>query len=59
MIGNALRLAPDTRVIYPTCEQEFPLEQGFAEQAPEAVAAASAIRGLLRPPPDPAVRRLT
>jgi hypothetical protein len=41
MINDPLLLAPDTRVICPNCEQEFSLEQGFAKQALEAVAATS------------------
>jgi len=41
MISDSLLLAPDTRVICPNCEQEFSLEQGFAKQALEAVAASS------------------
>ena len=41
MISDPLLLAPDTRVTCPNCEQEFSLEQGFAKQALEAVAAAS------------------
>jgi hypothetical protein len=41
MINDPLLLAPATRVICPNCEQEFSLEQGFAKQALEAVAATS------------------
>jgi hypothetical protein len=41
MSRDALLLAPDTRVTCPNCEQEFSLEQGFAKQALETVAASS------------------
>jgi len=41
MSSDSLLLAPDTRVTCPNCEQEFSLEQGFAKQALEAVAASS------------------
>jgi hypothetical protein len=41
MTNAPLLLAPETRVICPNCEQEFSLEQGFAKQALEAVAATS------------------
>ncbi|HTV77811.1 MAG TPA: DUF2130 domain-containing protein [Steroidobacteraceae bacterium] len=41
MVNDPLLLAPDTRVTCPHCEQEFSLEQGFARQALEAVAATS------------------
>jgi uncharacterized Zn finger protein (UPF0148 family) len=41
MTSDSLLLAPDTRVTCPNCEQEFSLEQGFAKQALEAVAASS------------------
>jgi len=42
MTADSLLLGPATRVTCPTCEQEFSLEQGFAKQALESVAAASA-----------------
>jgi hypothetical protein len=42
MNTDSLLLPADTRVTCPACEQEFSLEQGFAKQALEAVAAASA-----------------
>ena len=41
MISDPLLLAPDTRVTCPNCDQEFSLEQGFAKQALETVAASS------------------
>ena len=41
MSRDALLLAPDTRVTCPGCEQEFSLEQGFAKQALETLAASS------------------
>jgi hypothetical protein len=42
MNTDSLLLPAETRVTCPACEQEFSLEQGFAKQALEGVAAASA-----------------
>ncbi len=42
MTADSLLLVPATRVTCPACAQEFSLEQGFAKQALESVAAASA-----------------
>ena len=42
MSADSLLLAPNTRVTCPECEHEFSLEQGFAKQALESIAAASA-----------------
>jgi hypothetical protein len=42
MSADSLLLLPATRLTCPSCAQEFSLEQGFAKQALESVAAASA-----------------
>jgi hypothetical protein len=42
MSADSLLLLPATRVTCPSCAREFSLEQGFAKQALETVAAASA-----------------
>jgi hypothetical protein len=41
-LGDALLLAPATRVTCPKCEHEFSLEEGFAKKSLEAIEAASA-----------------